>query len=183
MDAGVMSYISSDCQLANERILGVVVGLDEQQMGTRPNETTPSIEFHVWHLARWADYMQEIVNGDGSQIWERESLAVRWGFGEPDLGYAETGMGMDDQVLGSLPFPEEVILLDYARRAFAMADEAIGTVGDDHLHRMHQDRHGTELGRYSLGQAILEYLVHANRHLGMIECMIGVQGSHGTATH
>jgi hypothetical protein len=34
----------------------------------------------------------------------------------------------------------------------------------------------------ALGDAILSWLVHDSRHLGMIECLLGVQGLRGTAT-
>jgi len=40
------------------------------------------VGFHLWHLARWADFFIEMVRGPGSQIWDREALARQWGLSE-----------------------------------------------------------------------------------------------------
>jgi hypothetical protein len=118
----VMDYIAEYYRSRHELVLKVIDNLNEQQMMWRPNRTTPSIGFHVWHLARWADYLQEVITGTGVQIWEQEKLAAQWGFADSNLGFAETGLGMEDDVVASLPLPRKEILLDYARRAFARAD-------------------------------------------------------------
>jgi hypothetical protein len=123
-----------------------------------------------------------MITDAGVQIWEKEELAVQWGFSGSNLGFAETGLGMDDDVLTSLPFPRKEILLDYARRAFTKADQAVGTLRDDQFHRRVRDRHKVEGEELTLGEAILNWLVHDSRHLGMIECLLGVLGQHGTAT-
>lgn len=182
MAESIMGYIAEYYRSRHELVLKVVGGLDDRQMMWRPNRTTPPIGFHVWHLARWADYVQEMITETGVQLWEREALAAQWGFGDTDLGFAETGLGMDDGVLASLPFPPKEVLLDYARRAFAKADQAVGTISDDQFHRLVKDRHGAEWKEMAIGDAVLNWLVHDSRHLGMIECLLGVQGLHGTAT-
>jgi hypothetical protein len=151
-------------------------------MRWRPNETTPSISFHVWHLARWADYLQEMILAEGEQVWDREGLAARWGFDRVDLGFAETGLGMADEALSSLPFPAGEALRKYADEAFTQADRAVGGLRDDELERKVKDRHGAEWEEMTVGEAVLNWLVHDSRHLGMIECLLGVLGLHGTAT-
>jgi hypothetical protein len=45
-----------------------------------------------------------------------------------------------------------------------------------------RDRHGGDWGEEEIGDMILDWLKHDNRHLGMIECMLGAQGLQGTAT-
>jgi uncharacterized damage-inducible protein DinB len=182
MDDSFMDVIAGYCRKVNENILKVVDNLDKQQLAWRPNDTTPSLEFHVWHLARWADYLIEIIDNDFEQIWEKDGLADQWGFSEANLGFTETGMGMDENVLASLPFPDKDILFDYARRVLAKTDQAISSMLDDHFFHIHQDRY-RDGWEYTLGQAVLEYLDHANRHLGMIECMLGVQGLQGSADY
>ena len=89
---------------------------------------------------------------------------------------------MDDEVVASLPFPGKETLLDYTRRAFTQANQVISKISDDQFHDQVQDRHGVEGEELTVGDAVLNWLVHASRHLGMIECLLGVQGLHGTAT-
>jgi hypothetical protein len=182
MADNVMDCIAEYYHSRHELLLKLIVGLDDQQIRWKPNKTTPSIGFHVWHLARWADYVQEMITGTGPQIWEKEKLAAQWGFGDTNLGFAETGLGMDEDVSASLPFPNRDVLLDYAQKAFKEADHAVDTISDDQFHRRVQDRHGAEWKELAIGDAVLNWLVHDSRHLGMIECMLGVQGLRGTAT-
>lgn len=182
MADSIMDYIATYYRATHEQVLRVVDSLDDQQIMWRPNRTTPSIGFHVWHMARWADYMQEMIADAGVQIWETEGLAAQWGFPGASLGFAETGLGMDDDVSASLPLPTKDVLLDYVRRAFAKADQAVGTIGEDQFHRVVQDRHGAEWKEAEIGDTVINWLKHDNRHLGMIECMRGLQGLHGTAT-
>jgi hypothetical protein len=172
-----MSYSST-----HEQVLKVVDGLDDRQVMWRPGKTAPCIGFHLWHLARWADYLQEMISNASGQIWETEGLAAEWGLGDMDLGFAETGMGLDDDASASLPLPGKDVLLQYARRAFAEADQAVGMMGQEDFARMVQDRREAEWKEAEVGDAVLSWFKHDNRHLGMIECMLGVQGLHGTAT-
>lgn len=182
MANSVMYYIAEYYRSRHDLVLKLVDGLNDQHIMWSPNKTTPSIGFHVWHLARWADYLQEVIAGTGVQIWEQEELAAQWGFGDADLGFAETGLGMDEEVVASLPFPGKETLLDYTRRAFTQANQIIGKISDDQFHHRVQDRYRVEGKELVVGDAVLNWLVHAGRHLGMIECMLGVQGLHGTAT-
>src|SRR5574339_674274 len=93
----IMAEISSRYRLNHENLLELVNYLTEAQMAWTPNATTPSVGFHVWHLARWADYLQELINGRGSQLWEKEELAAHWNMETASLGYAQTGMSMEDE--------------------------------------------------------------------------------------
>ena len=118
MSDSVMTTIARQYRETQEAILDLIDGLTDDQLAWSPNETTPSIGFHVWHLARWADYLQEMVHGRGNQVWEREDLAARWDLATAGLGYAQTGMGMDDSMANALCMPGKELLLDYALRAF-----------------------------------------------------------------
>jgi hypothetical protein len=60
------------------------------------------VGFHVWHLARWADYLQEIIHGRESQLWEKEEMAAQWNMETASLGYAQTGMSMVDRTATAL---------------------------------------------------------------------------------
>lgn len=89
-----MSHIAGYYRSRHELILKIVAGLDEGQFLWRPNRTAPSIAFHVWHVARWADYLQAVLSGSGVEIWEQEGLAARWGFRAEDLGMIECLLGL-----------------------------------------------------------------------------------------
>ncbi len=181
MTDSIMAEISEQYRNAHENLLTLVDSLTDEQIAWTPNETTPSIGFHVWHLARWADYLQEIINGRGSQLWEKEELAIRWNIETKSLGYAQTGMGMDDKNAVTLPMPKKEYLLDYARRTFAYAERAVEGIADSEFYNIFEVFHGENWRDGHIGSIIATWMTHDNRHLGMIECLVGVQGVHGSA--
>ena len=182
MGDNIMNHIAEYYRTRHALVLKLVDTLDDEQVMWRPNKTTPAIGFHVWHLARWADYLQEMLTEGGVQIWEQESLATRWGFDSANLGFAETGLEMADDASATLPLPKKAALLDYARRVFAQADQVVSNISDEQYHRKIQDRRGGTGEEVVLGDTVLNLTVHASRHLGMIEAIVGVQGRRGTAT-
>jgi hypothetical protein len=94
MTESIMAEISRQYRLVHENLLDLVDGLTDEQIQWISGETTPCVGFHVWHLARWADYLQEIINGHESQLWEKEELVARWNMETASLGYAQTGMSL-----------------------------------------------------------------------------------------
>lgn len=181
MTESIMAEIARQYRRVHENLLALVDGLTDEQIGWTPNETTPCVGFHIWHLARWADYLQEIINGRGSQLWDTESLAARWDMETTGLGYAQTGMEMDDKMAASLRMPRKELLLAYARRAFALAEQAIAMLTDDRFYSVYETLHGENWHDGQIGPIILTWMEHDNRHLGMIEGLVGVQGLHGSA--
>ena len=163
---------------AHEQTLRLVDDLSNEQLTWRAGPAAPSIGFHLWHIARWADFLQGVIIGPGTQVWEVDKVVQQWGFAKGDLGFAETGMGMDDDAFASLPLPAKALLLDYVRRAFAGAEEAVASIDDEQLHQMYAGPRAEEYyrGEVSYGNLILRSVRHENRHLGMIECLRGVQG-------
>lgn len=174
---------------SHEAVLRLVEDLSEEQLKEQSSTTSPSIAFHVWHVARWADLLQSRMPvmtaelgkklGEGKQIWDTEGLAQQWGFSGLDLGGAATGMGMDDEVTAALPLPAVERLLDYARRAFEAANRAVDAADDEELRESCTDLYGRET---SVAAAIVGHMAHVNRHLGMIEALRGGHGLRGTAT-
>ena len=108
MPETIMAEISRQYRLVHENLLALVDGLTDEQIQWIPGGTTPCVGFHVWHLARWADYLQEIINGRGSQLWEKEEMAARWNMETAGLGYAQTGMSMDDETAMALRMPRRI---------------------------------------------------------------------------
>lgn len=162
---------------AHQLTLKLGEDLSEEQVHWSPGPLAPSIAFHVWHTARWADLLQAKLREMTDAL--RERLAGLWGLTTGSLGGNATGMGMDDDASAALPLPDKGPLLDYARRAFAAMDEAVGLVTDGDLAESCVDQYGA---RTSVGSAVLSHATHVNRHLGMIEALRGVLGVRGTAT-
>lgn len=180
-DNGIMPELLARYRDNQDAVLARVGALSEAQIAWSPNATTPSIGFHVWHLARWADYLHELIDGRGTQIWDVEGLAHRWGFGRAGLGYAETGMEMDATAARALPLPRREVLLDYARRAFEAAQRSVATITDEGFFALHPGLHGENWHDGQIGPIIITWMTHDNRHIGMIECLIGLQGESGSA--
>ena len=181
MPESIMAEICEQYRNTHENLLDLIVDLTDEQIGWTPNATTPSIGFHIWHLARWADYLQEMINGQGSQLWEKEELGIRWNMETASLGYAQTGMSMDDKAAMTLRMPGKELLLDYARRAFAAAQRTVEGINDKEFYKIYEGFHGGNWHDGHIGPIISTWMTHDNRHLGMIECLVGVQGIHGSA--
>src|SRR5574341_360328 len=175
MTESIMAEISKQYRRTHEYLLDMVDGMTDEQIGWTPNATTPSVGFHVWHLARWADYLQEMIDGRGSQVWDKEGLGAKWALATDSLGYAETGYGMDDKVAMALRLPDKTVLLDYARKAFSAAQQAVHTISDEQFYRVYEDLQGENWREGHIGPIISGWMTHDNRHLGMIECLVGVQ--------
>lgn len=181
MSNGSMAVISELYTTTHDRILQAVGPLSQAELDWTAGPLAPSIAFHVWHAARYADYVAEIIWGPGSQIWEQERLFELWGLTQ-NLGPVGTGIMMDESIATSLPLPSKQTLIDYAQRAFMHGNAAVQSVTEEQFNEVHPDRFGTIYKEHVLGPAILNFMAHANRHLGMIEALKGVQGMRGTAT-
>ena len=191
MSNGIMGVIHQRLRDGYEAMLKVTEDLTEEEFTWRPGQlsTAPSIGFHLWHIARWADRLQGGLPGMTSElskrlgtrqeVWETEGLASRWGFDSETLGFGETGMGMDDDVSASLPLPSKDVVLDYARRVFAGASQVVDAVDDQQFKEKCIDLYGRES---SVGHVVIGTLTHCARHLGMIEALRGVEGLRGTAS-
>ena len=156
-----------------------VAGLSEDQLRWQPNPSTPSIRFHLFHVARWADDLHRLLTGAEHQAWHAEGIAARWGLDPAALGFGESGAMVDDEAAMALPLPERDALFAYCDRVLAAADRALANVGDEEMRQTVTDAEGKA---FPLDEAVVGQLAHTSRHLGMIECLKGVQGLRGTAT-
>lgn len=166
-------------QQAYRWVREVVADLSEEQLRWQPNPTTPSIRLHLFHIARWGDVLLQRLTGADDQVWQAEAIAARWGFDPAALGVGESGEMLDDETAMALSLPERAVLFAYGDRVFTAADQALAAVGDAEMRRPVIDSDGESS---SLGASIAGQLSHTARHLGMIECLRGVQGLRGTAT-
>lgn len=170
-------------------VLDLAANLDDEQLRWKPQGYSTSIGFHLWHLARESDYLQAAILyhtpqlvpefGDGTEIWQREGLAQKWGF--PEELHETVGTGLSDEAAATLPIPEKDELLAYLRNSYQAIEEFIERLdsryptlenADEELQRK------IEMIRLNL----LVFLTHDCRHLGMVECLKGLQTGFGSAT-
>jgi hypothetical protein len=178
-------------------LLGAVEPLDDDRLRWGPPRAN-SIAFHLWHVARWADYLQSVLSemtpalrskGPArTELWASDGIAARWKFAIADLGRYETGTLMSDANATGLTFPPKSELLDYAGRSFRLAQEAVAALTDDDLLQPAEVAPGREpwFAVPKEPNLVIRFLVlslgHDARHLGMIEALKGLQGHSGTAS-
>jgi epoxide hydrolase-like predicted phosphatase len=104
--------------------------------------------------------------GDTEEIWAAEQLAERWGLDAAKLGPAEAGTGMAAHDALNVRLPDKGILLDYVRRCFALADQAVDAVDDRHFPAPLSSHYSTE--PTTIGETILANLQHERYHLGQL---------------
>jgi hypothetical protein len=194
MTASPAALIVQAYRQTHQRILAFAEKLSDEQLSWRAGPDGLPIAFHLWHAARWADHFQAAVPGmteelrrrlgSSGQIWEGEGLAADWGFDSQELGYAATGMHMADDIALQLAFPRKDALVGYLQRAFAAAERAISAIDDQQFEQAEQPQPLTECvwSGSTVGHAVVVHLTHDNRHLGMMECLLGLQAGSGTAT-
>jgi uncharacterized damage-inducible protein DinB len=159
-------------------IMEALEPLDDASLREQLGPRAPSIAFHAWHVARWADRVHARLAGT-DEVWQRDAVARRWGLDDDALGKHGTGMGLDDDASAALALPAKEQLLAYVREAFAAADRAAEAVRDDELETLVTDHYDRQAPK---AQILIMHTGHASRHLGMIEALRGVQGERGTAT-
>jgi len=170
-------------------VLNLAEDLTDEQLNWKPEGYSTSIGFHLWHLARESDYLKAALLshyprigsefGDGIEIWQKESLARKWGFPE---GLHETvGTGLSDEVAATLPIPKKEELLGYLRNSYEAIECFI-----EMLDRKYPNFENVDEERKkkieNIRLNLLVFLSHDCRHLGMMECLKGLQTGFGSAT-
>ncbi len=173
----LVSILANRIGITHRQLLEAASACTDEDTAWQPGPTSPSIAFHLWHTARWADRWAEVVSGN-AQRWNREDLSTKWEFPE-DQGTGGTGMELPDEDAAKLPFPGRDQLTTYLRGAFSDLEQAIGALDDETVTRDADNLIGATA---PLDDSLIRHLSHVSRHLGMIEALRGVRGGHGTAT-
>lgn len=180
-------------QGGHRRILQFAEKLTDEQLHWRPSPDAVPIAFHLWHVARWADYTNAVLPGmtpelgrllpSAGQIWEDERLAERWGFAD-ELGAKATGMQMGEEVGARLQYPSQADLLDYASKAFAAVEASSAVIPPDQMEAVEQWQPLTDgiWGEGTVGEALLDHVAHDHLHLGAMEALLGLQTGRGSST-
>jgi hypothetical protein len=153
----------------------VVNDLNDDQLSWRPSPLAHNIAFTLWHIARSEDNMQNDVNQRGT-VWANGGFAAKWGY--PEKG---VGTNWDDERAASLRMPGKSRLLEYVTAVFAACDEAADKLDEALLNETRKS--GFLGGDAIVGEVLLGSITHANRHLGEMEYIKGLQGLRGTATY
>jgi len=179
----------------NAEVLKTIGALSDEQIVWQPHPACNSVAFLLWHMARWEDHMQATVPGmtdelshrmpPSQQIWERDQLAAKWGFNSSQLGELELGTGFDQNVSSEPSWPQKEILLEYARQTFAAAEHAISFIDEEQFEEVERSQFGNEYmnetmtDSVTVGNAVMEHLVHNVHHLGEVYYLIGLMKQSG----
>ena len=170
-------------------VLEFAESIDEDQLHWRPRGYSTSIGFHLWHLARESDYLKAVILertpqlvegfGEPKEIWEREGLAQKWGF--PTELNATVGTGLSDEMAATLPIPKKDELTDYLCRSYEALEQFVELLDERYPNFDGVDE---ELVKklQNIRLDLLIFLSHDCRHLGMMECLKGLQTGFGSAT-
>lgn len=170
-------------------VLDFAEELDEPQLRWKPRGYSTSIGFHLWHLARESDFLRAIILertpqlgedfGEPREIWARESLAQKWGF--PIELNATVGTGLSDNMAATLPIPPKNELIDYLSRSYEAVERFVALLDERYPNFENvDDEFRKKLENIRLN--LLVFLSHDCRHLGMMECLKGLQTGFGSAT-
>ena len=193
MSDPIVKKILGTISWTQNRMIRETSSLTEAEFCQQPSPAAPPIGWHVWHIARWADILQASMT-DLQEYWEKAELVVKFGLDPTKLGLLQ---------MGSIQSPQEAAevistmgqdrLLEYARSAFDMTDAALKELALADLYTPREsilriDWNATPLtegkgAAVVLVEDLIFHSTHSQRHLGMIEALIGAMFSReGTAT-
>ena len=164
-------------------INSVVIDLTEEGICLRPAQTAPPIGWHVWHISRWADWFQASFP-QGEQIWETQNWQDKLSMSSDKLGPMQTGMTMEHDDAANVPkLLGKTNLIDYMESVFQANEDVLNKLS---LEDFYAPRESFAKWRYVDGQVVRAkgqdvlliddigyHFAHANRHLGMIEALVG----------
>jgi hypothetical protein len=189
MDSHALYNVLRSYKDIHKVVLNLADGLTDEQLNWKPEGYSTSIGFHLWHLARESDYLKaaimqrfpglELELEDTGEIWARENLAVKWGF--PVEAHETVGTGLSDEVAANLPIPKKDELLRYLRNSYDAIEEFVELMDTKYADFENADEElRKKIERIRLN--LLVFLTHDCRHLGMMECLKGLQTGFGSAT-
>ncbi len=170
-------------------VLDFAKRLDEDQLHWKPKEYSTSIGFHLWHLARESDYLRTVILertpqlgtdfGEVREIWAKEGLAQKWGF--PTELNATVGTGLSDEMAASLPIPKKDELIAYLQGSYEAVENFVELL-DERYPNFDNVEDDLKKKLENIRLNLLVFLSHDCRHLGMMECLKGLQTGFGSAT-
>ena len=77
------------------------------------------------------------------------------------------------------PLPTLARVRSYAVEAFELLEARVAKLDDQNFNAAFTDWHDNDT---NVGDAMVGYIAHANRHLGMLEAITGALGKEGSVT-
>ena len=181
MDLTPLGQIIEWLVQAHKETLSLAEGLSEEEFAWQPHPSATSVAFNVWHLARWADYVQWRMPETTpvlsqrleprQQVWRADNLATRWELDASRLGEMEAGNELG-VAAAQIHLPGRDIVLEYLRRCYTLEEETL-TALDAREFQEHRTV-GAEWPEQPVGQWLMSHLVHEWEHLGMIRYVQGL---------
>jgi hypothetical protein len=191
----IMDGMRMRIQWTHNAIISLGESLSETQISQQPGPTSPPIGWHLWHTSRWADRLQASFQIDSSEstyqgplapeYWEKENMAQDLGLSKENLGLLQTGATMTVDNAVAVSRIEKGKLMNYARRAFDAAGEAISKIDDGMLTQSRNsilaelknipNENPVYVGdrQTTLCDDLVFHVSHLGRHLGMMEALQG----------
>ena len=175
----------------HESALGLVDELSAEQFRWRPPKGPQSIGWNLWHVARWDDFLAEVLVartsslsqlGPAKQIWKSRNLAAQWGLDVGKLGVEDAGTGLEDTEAAAIVIPDKNSVVGYVTDAFMHLDRVLSEVDDSLVTTVLPGAplFPSQLRQDTYGDNIVIWLKHAFEHLGMMEALKGMLGLRGS---
>jgi len=193
MSDPIVNSILENITWTQSRIIREASSLTEAEFCQQPSPTAPPIGWHVWHIARLADMFQASLPCR-EHYWEQAGLVAKFGLEPSRLGLLQMGATQSPQeavdVIGTLG---QERLIEYARSVFDMTDAALKELELEDLYTRRESilRIDWNARPFTEGKGadvllvddLKFHMTHSQRHLGMIEALIGTMfNREGTAT-
>lgn len=172
--------------------LAMVDELSQEQFRWRPTRGPQSIGWNLWHIARWDDYLAEVLLletpslshvGPARQVWKERGIAARWGLDSIDLGLEDGGTSLTDVQAAAMTFPSKEAVIEYAEGAFDHLDAILPELDDSLIPQVLPTVTTEAFPTHEpYGVTVMEMFRHACEHLGMMEAVKGMLGLRGSVT-
>jgi hypothetical protein len=176
----------------HEAALALVADLSEDQFRWRPTPGPQSIGWNLWHIARWDDFMAEVLLeqtpslghlGPPRQVWKERNVATLWALNSVDLGLEEGGTSLTDLQAAAITLPSKRAVIEYATEAFDHLDAILPELDDSLIPRALPTIFTQTFPTHDpYGDNVTEFLNHAYEHLGTMEAVKGLLGLRGGVT-
>jgi hypothetical protein len=176
----------------HKAVLAMVDELSQDQFRWRPTRGPQSIGWNLWHIARWDDYLAEVLLqqtpslghlGPATQVWIERNVAALWSLDSVDLGLEDGGTSLTDAQAAAMTFPSKEAVIEYAEGAFDHLDAILPELDDSLILQVLPTVTTEAFPTHDpYGITVMEMFKHACEHLGMMEAVKGMLGLRGSVT-
>ena len=184
------SLLAHHFKLGHAAALALVDELSDEQFRWRPATGPQSIGWNLWHIAKWDDFMAEVLVartpslshlGPAHQIWDSGRIASQWGWETGRLGILDGGTGLADDDAAALELPAKQDVVAYAIEAFRHLENVVTELGDSLLPKVVPGSiiYPSDPKPDTYGNYLVPWLNHGYEHLGTMEAIKGLLGMRG----